>query len=602
MPRRHSRPAAPTWRACSSSCVSGTALVAAGGGEQATERHRSRGKLTARERIDRLIDPGTAFLELDALRGLGRLRRPGAGRRDRDRHRRDRGPLLRRRRERRDREGRLCTSCSPVKKHLRAQEVAGQNCSRCVYLVDSGGASPAAPGRRVPGPRPLRAHLLQPGPALWAQHPADRRRDGLVHRRGAYVPAMSDETVIVEGTGTIFIGGPPLVRAATGEDVTAEELGGATLHTRRSGVADHYAVSDEHALALARQIVRHLGDPAPPPWEVDSRDAGVDRPTCTASCPSTTGTSSTPSRSSPASPTAAASTSSRRSTATRSCAARADRGHPVGISLTAASSSPSRRRRARTSSSSPASAASRSSSSRTSRASWSARTRGRRHRARRRQARHCSRLRRRPEVHRCHRWLVRRGQLRHVRPRLRTAAIVDVAQRPHLRDGRRAGGNRALDGGDADPDAIRASYEHEGSPYFSTARPGTTGSSTHSTHAASWPSDSPPRRTHPSGDDVRRLPDVDVAAPIRTRSAVSVPGQGGTMSYKALDADDIELTWGTFRMVRHELGGTAFGLTRSTSRRARSARSTTSSSPGRRRSTTASPAPAPSRSTATRSS
>ena len=87
---------------------------------------------------------------------------------------------------------------------------------------------------------------------------------------GAYVPAMSDETIIVEGTGTIFIGGPPLVKAATGEDVTAEELGGAALHTRRSGVADHFAVSDEHALALARQIVRHLGDPSPPPWELSA--------------------------------------------------------------------------------------------------------------------------------------------------------------------------------------------------------------------------------------------------------------------------------------------------------------------------------------------
>ena len=115
---------------------------------------------------------------------------------------------------------------------------------------------------------------------------------------GAYVPAMCDETVIVEGTGTIFIGGPPLVKAATGEDVTAEELGGAALHTRRSGVADHFAVSDEHALALARQIVRHLGDPSPPPWELDalrSRPPST-RPSSTGSCPSTTGTSSTRSR------------------------------------------------------------------------------------------------------------------------------------------------------------------------------------------------------------------------------------------------------------------------------------------------------------------
>ena len=115
---------------------------------------------------------------------------------------------------------------------------------------------------------------------------------------GAYVPAMSDETVIVRGTGTIFIGGPPLVKAATGEDVTAEELGGADVHTRRSGVADHYATSDEHALALARQIVRHLGDPAAAP--LGDRGARAarrrSRPTSTGSSPRTSATSSTRSR------------------------------------------------------------------------------------------------------------------------------------------------------------------------------------------------------------------------------------------------------------------------------------------------------------------
>ena len=155
-----------------------------------------------------------------------------------------------------------------VKKHLRAQEVAEQNYLPCVYLVDSGGAF-----------LPLQADVFPDrdhfGRIFFNQARLSARNIpqiavvmGSCTAGGAYVPAMSDETVIVEGTGTIFIGGPPLVKAATGEDVTAEELGGATLHTRRSGVADHYAVSDEHALALARQIVRHLGDPAPPPWEV----------------------------------------------------------------------------------------------------------------------------------------------------------------------------------------------------------------------------------------------------------------------------------------------------------------------------------------------
>ena len=115
---------------------------------------------------------------------------------------------------------------------------------------------------------------------------------------GAYVPAMSDETIIVAGTGTIFIGGPPLVKAATGEDVTAEELGGADVHTRRSGVADHYATSDEHALALARQIVRNLGDRAAAPVGASPRRSRPPstRPSSTGSSPRTSATSSTRAR------------------------------------------------------------------------------------------------------------------------------------------------------------------------------------------------------------------------------------------------------------------------------------------------------------------
>ena len=115
---------------------------------------------------------------------------------------------------------------------------------------------------------------------------------------GAYVPAMSDETIIVRGTGTIFIGGPPLVKAATGEEVTAEELGGADVHTRRSGVADHYATSDEHALALARQIVAHLGDPPPGAVGASPRPSrrSSTRPISTGSSPRTSATSSTRSR------------------------------------------------------------------------------------------------------------------------------------------------------------------------------------------------------------------------------------------------------------------------------------------------------------------
>ena len=122
-----------------------------------------------------------------------------------------------------------------------------------------GRGAPAEPGRSVSRSRTFRPHLLQPGEHVRAGHPADRRRDGLVHCGGAYVPAMSDETIIVRNQGTIFLGGPPLVKAATGEIVTAEELGGADVHTKVSGVADHLAQDDRHALELARRDRRAPG-------------------------------------------------------------------------------------------------------------------------------------------------------------------------------------------------------------------------------------------------------------------------------------------------------------------------------------------------------
>jgi acetyl-CoA carboxylase carboxyltransferase component len=155
-----------------------------------------------------------------------------------------------------------------VKKHLRAQEIALHNRLPCVYLVDSGGAFLPMQDEVFPD----REHF---GRIFYNQATLSSRGIpqlsavlGSCTAGGAYVPAMSDETIIVRGTGTIFIGGPPLVKAATGQDVTAEELGGADVHARRSGVADHYATSDEHALALARGIVRNLHTRRPdPPWE-----------------------------------------------------------------------------------------------------------------------------------------------------------------------------------------------------------------------------------------------------------------------------------------------------------------------------------------------
>jgi len=245
-----------------------TAQVARGGGERAVERHRSRGKLTARERIDRLVDPDTAFLELNTLAAWDMYdgQAPSAGIVT------GIGVV----------EGRECVIVAndatvkggsyfplTVKKHLRAQEVAGQNRLPCLYLVDSGGAFLPLQAEVFPD----RDHF---GRIFFNQAQLSARGIpqiavvmGSCTAGGAYVPAMSDETIIVRGTGTIFIGGPPLVKAATGQEVTAEELGGADVHARRSGVADYYATSDEHALALARGVVLHLHlHPPTSPWEV----------------------------------------------------------------------------------------------------------------------------------------------------------------------------------------------------------------------------------------------------------------------------------------------------------------------------------------------
>src|SRR5215210_2002320 len=245
-----------------------TAAVARGGGERAVERHRTRGKLTARERVDRLLDPNTAFLELNALAAWDIYdgQAPGAGIVT------GVGVI----------EGRECVVVAndatvkggsyfplTVKKHLRAQEVAAQNALPCVYLVDSGGAFLPLQDEVFPDRDHFGRIFFNQANLSAAGIPQVAAVMGSCTAGGAYVPAMSDETVIVRGTGTIFIGGPPLVKAATGQEVSAEELGGADVHARRSGVADHYAISDEHALALVRQIVRNLHTATPAsPWEI----------------------------------------------------------------------------------------------------------------------------------------------------------------------------------------------------------------------------------------------------------------------------------------------------------------------------------------------
>ena len=249
-----------------------------GGSEAARKRHTERGKLLPRERVERLLDPGSPLLEIGQLAagdlyggevpGAGLI--AGIGRVS----------------------GRQCMILAndatvkggtyyplTVKKHLRAQEIAEANHLPCIYLVDSGGANLPHQAEVFPD----RDHF---GRIFYNQ--AQMSAKGIAQiacvmgsctAGGAYVPAMSDETVIVRGQGTIFLAGPPLVQAATGEVITAEDLGGGELHTRKSGVADHLAENDEHALTIVRDIVSHLGprhshgldlkSPRPPQYDAE---------------------------------------------------------------------------------------------------------------------------------------------------------------------------------------------------------------------------------------------------------------------------------------------------------------------------------------------
>jgi len=240
------------------------AEVQQGGGETARERHRARGKLLARERVAGLIDPGSPFLELSQLAANGLYDNEvpsagiitGVGRVS----------------------GRECVIIAndatvkggsylpmTVKKHLRAQEIARQNRLPCIYLVDSGGAFLPMQDEIFPD-REHFGRIFFNQANLSAQGiPQIAAVMGSCTAGGAYVPAMSDETIIVRKQGTIFLGGPPLVQAATGEVVSAEELGGADVHARTSGVVDHYAHDDRHALALCRRIVSGLNQVKQPP-------------------------------------------------------------------------------------------------------------------------------------------------------------------------------------------------------------------------------------------------------------------------------------------------------------------------------------------------
>jgi acetyl-CoA carboxylase carboxyltransferase component len=234
-----------------------TTLVKQGGGAKYLERHRAQGKLPARERIEKLLDEGSAFLELSPLAAweLYDNEAPAAG-------------LVTGIGRVSGREVLIIANDATVKggtyypitvkKHVRAQEVALQNRLPCVYLVDSGGAFLPLQAEVFPDRDHFGRIFFNQARMSAERIPQIAAVMGSCTAGGAYVPAMSDETIIVKGTGTIFLGGPPLVKAATGEEVTAEDLGGADVHTRLSGVADYLADDDEHALQIARTIVSTL--------------------------------------------------------------------------------------------------------------------------------------------------------------------------------------------------------------------------------------------------------------------------------------------------------------------------------------------------------
>ncbi|MEI9989558.1 MAG: carboxyl transferase domain-containing protein [Rhizomicrobium sp.] len=260
------------------------AIASLGGDERSRKRHTERGKLLPRERVERLIDPGSPFLELSPLAAFGMY--------DGDIH--GAGLITGIGRV----SGRECVIvCNDatikggtyypitVKKHLRAQEIAQQNRLPCIYLVDSGGANLPNQAEIFPDRDHFGRIFFNQANMSAAGIPQIASVMGSCTAGGAYVPAMSDETIIVKGQGTIFLAGPPLVKAATGEIVTAEDLGGAEVHARQSGVADHYANDDLHALAIVRRIVAGLNTtkqpkiplapPRPPAYETAELDGIV---------------------------------------------------------------------------------------------------------------------------------------------------------------------------------------------------------------------------------------------------------------------------------------------------------------------------------------
>ena len=256
------------------------AEAALGGSEKHRERHVSRGKLLPRERVERLLDPGSPFLEIGQLAANGMYEGDvngasmicGVGRVS------GRQVMI------------VCNDPTvkggsyypmTVKKHLRAQEIAQENRLPCIYLVDSGGANLPYQAEVFPDKEHFGRIFFNQAQMSSLGIPQIACVMGSCTAGGAYVPAMSDESVIVRNQGTIFLAGPPLVKAATGEEISAEDLGGGDLHAKKSGVVDHLAENDEHALTIVRDIVSHLGantdaatnidlqEPVPPKFDAE---------------------------------------------------------------------------------------------------------------------------------------------------------------------------------------------------------------------------------------------------------------------------------------------------------------------------------------------
>ncbi len=490
------------------------AQVEQGGGAAACAKHVARGKLLPRERVRMLVDPGSPFLEFSQLAAYGMYDGTiaaagiitGIGRVA----------------------GRECVIvCNDatvkggtyypltVKKHLRAQEIARENNLPCIYLVDSGGAN--LPNQIDVFPdRDHFGRIFYNQATMSAQGiPQVAVVMGSCTAGGAYVPAMSDESIIVKEQGTIFLGGPPLVKAATGEIVSAEELGGADVHTRVSGVADHLALDDHHALAIARRIVGNLNREKRVAMEVaGARAAAVRR---------RRDLRRHQRRHQEALRRARGDRAHRRRQRVRRVqgALRHDARHRLRPHLGLSRRHRRQQRhpvlgigaegralhRAVRAAEDPAGVP-----AERHRLHGRPEVRGGRHRARRREDGHRRVLRAGAEVHRHHRRQLRRRQLRHVRARLRPALPVDVAERADLGDGRRAGGHGA---GDGPPRRDRGRRAKSGAPRTrrrsgrrsarSTRRKaiptsparasGTTASSTRRTRGRCWGSRSRRRST-----------------------------------------------------------------------------------------------------------